>query len=284
MNIGIVGHGIVGSALSHVFKKTHPLYIYDRYKKEYQNLTDLVNYSDFIFICVPTPMRETGEIDLSYVEDSLDSISKEADKLQKKDLIVIIKSTVLPGTTEDLSKKYENFKLIFNPEFLTERNFLNDMEKTDRVIIGAKNSAGEKLVSLYKTIFKDAKYLLLEPREAEMVKYASNILLASQISMANEIYNICLLLGINYNKVKEAVLLDKRIGSHINVPGNDRDFGFGGKCLPKDLNALMQLAKEKGYSPNLLEEVWRSNLKFRKRKDWLEIKGATSQNSFRSIG
>ena len=110
-----------------------------------------------------------------------------------------------------------------------------------------------------------------------MIKYAANVFLASQIGIANEIYQICKTIGVDYDEVKKAILHDKRIGTNIDVPGHDGDFGFGGKCFPKDLNALIYLAREHMYRPHLLEEVWRLNEKVRKDLDWLDIAGAVSE-------
>ena len=105
-------------------------------------------------------------------------------------------------------------------------------------------------------------------------------MLTGQIALANELYQICQKVGIDYNIIKNTLLLDERIAKNINVPGHDGDLGFGGKCFPKDLNALIYLAREKMYRPYLLEEIWRSNERVRKDKDWLNITGATSGNSF----
>ena len=116
-----------------------------------------------------------------------------------------------------------------------------------------------------------------------MIKYTSNVTLASQIMIANEIYQICKNTEIDFETVKKTILLDKRIGTNINVPGPDGDFGFGGKCFPKDMNALISFSKENGYNPELLEQVWKSNLKLRNNHDWKSIKGATSQNGFKCI-
>ena len=182
-------------------------------------------------------------------------------------LIIIIKSTAVSGTTDKLAEKYPAFKFVFNPEFLTEKNALKDMENTDRVVIGAKEKeVAQKVEDLYKELFPNAIYIHVDRKTAEMIKYAANVTLASQVAAANEIYQICKATGIDYDAVKNAILLDKRIGRNINVPGPDGDFGFGGKCFPKDLNALIYLAREYQYRPYLLEEIWRLNERVRKNK------------------
>jgi len=282
-NIGIMGIGVTGNALAKAFEKHYNLFLYDKYKKEYSNFESLVENSEIIFVCVPTPMKATGEIDLEYINDALKMLNDKAKQMNKENLVVV-RSTIVPGTIDMLQKKYKELKIGFSPEFLTEKNSVNDMKNTDRVIIGASKEDTKKIESIYKKVFPKAKYILTDTKTAEMIKYVSNITLASQITIANEIYNICKTLGIEYNVVKEAILLDKRIGSNINVPGPDGNCGFGGKCFPKDLNALIYLSKQKGYTPKLLQQVWSSNLDFRKNcKDWLDIKGATSEKKFKSV-
>ena len=281
--IGIIGFGILGKALKHVFEIKFPIYIYDKFQKEYSDITSLAKNAEVIFLAVPTPMNDDGKINLECVEDALKTIS-EAVKKENKKPIIVIRSTIIPGTTDMLQKKYLSVTLVFNPEFLTEKNLLNDMRNTDRVVIGSFDKTSSKVVEeIYKKIFPDASYILTDTRTAEMIKYASNVTLASQIMIANELYQICQKSGIDYNVVKDTLLLDKRIGNNINVPGHDGDFGFGGKCFPKDLNALINFSKNKGYNPELFEQVWKSNLKLRKKRDWEEIKGATSKNNFNSI-
>jgi UDPglucose 6-dehydrogenase len=285
MEIGIVGYGVLGKALKYVFEGRFKIHIYDKFQEEYKDITPVVKNSELIFVGVPTPMKENGEIDLVCVEDALKTISDSV-KIQslKKKPIVVLRSTVIPGTTEKLQKRYPLICIVFNPEFLTEKNFLSDMKNTDRIVIGSSNKNSLKTVKeTYMRIFPKAKYILTETKAAEMIKYASNVTLASQIMIANELYQICKKLKIDYNTIKETLLIDKRIGRNINVPGPDGSLGFGGKCFPKDLNALIKLAKQKGYNPELLEQVWRTNLKIRKNQDWKRIKGATSANGFKSI-
>lgn len=282
MKIGVVGVGIVGGATAKVLEKKHEIFLYDKFKPEYnseKNLEKLVKNSEVIFVCVPTPMKITGEIDYSSVYNSIEQIN-EKNKRNPRDLLVTIRSTAVSGTTDKLAEKYP-FRFAFNPEFLREKSAVEDMEKTDRVVIGANDEKSAiQLQEIYKPIFPDANYVLVTRKEAEMIKYAANVTLAAQVMIANEIYQICKVTGVNYDKVKDAILLDKRIGSNIDVPGPDGDLGFGGKCFPKDLKALIRLAQEYEYEPYLLQEVWRTNEKVRTDKDWLKIKGATSKNNY----
>lgn len=283
MKIGIVGVGFVGGATAEVFKKVHDLYLYDRYKEKYSskiNIETLVQNSEVAFVCVPTPMKPSGEMDYSTIYYSLDLLKETAREINRnpKDLLVTIRSTAVSGTTDELAVKYD-FKIVFNPEFLREKHAVEDMLNTNRIIIGAnEEESAQKLISVYKPLFPNAKYIVVDRKTAEMIKYVANVILTGQVAIANEIYQICKVIGVNYDIVKNTILLDERIGRNLNVPGPDGDLGFGGKCFPKDLNALIYLAREYGYRPHLLEEIWDLNLKVRKDKDWLNIPGAVSEN------
>ena len=277
MKIGIIGIGYVGGTTYKVLKDYYDIIPYDKYKEEYKNNFEKLIDCEIIFIAVPTPMKNSGEIDLSNLKEVLTSLSNL--NFKEKPTIVI-RSTAVPGTTENFSEEF-NFDFVFNPEFLREKHAIEDFKNMNRVILGASNqNSFEKVKEIYSKFLPNVKYVHTDFKTAEMIKYASNTALATQIIMANELYNICKSLNIEYNKVKEILLLDNRIARNISVPGPDGDFGFGGKCFPKDLNALVEISKKKGYYPRFFEEVWNSNLRFRKEKDWEKIKGATSNNNF----
>ena len=283
MKIGIIGVGVVGGATAQVLKKEHELYLYDKYKPEYNaagNLEKLALESEVVFICVPTPMKKSGEIDYSAIFNSIESLREKTESNGRipSDLLVTIRSTAVSGTTDKLAQKYP-FRFAFNPEFLTERNAQKDMENTDRIVIGANDEKSKKdLLNVYKPLFPNAKYATVPVKAAEMIKYAANVMLAGQIALANEIYQICNHVGVDYTVVKETILQDSRIGRNLDVPGPDGNLGFGGKCFPKDLNALIYFAREHGYDSHLLVETWRSNLDVREERDWYDIPGATSEN------
>lgn len=267
MKIGVVGMGVVGSATAEVLKQAHEIIPYDRYKQPYTD-PEKLDEAEIIFICVSTPMKPCGGLDDSAIHHSLTTLERVTYYNPKKPLVVI-RSTAVSGTTDKLETQYP-FNFVFNPEFLTEKNALDDMKNTNRIVIGANRDEDYKKVeSIYKPIFPNAKYIKTDRKTAEMVKYAANVTLAGQIAIANEMFQICRAVGVDYDSVKEAILHDKRIGTNINVPGPDGDLGFGGKCFPKDLNALIALARENRYRPYLFEEIWRLNEKIRKKKDWL---------------
>ena len=220
-------------------------------------------------------MKKSGEIDYSAIHDSIKTIEKVS---KNNNPLIVLRSTAIPGTTEMLENKYK-FNFAYNPEFLREKKALSDLMETNRIVIGANRFGDyEKVERVYLPIFSKNRvaYIHVNTRTAEMIKYAANAMLTCQIAIANELYQICEALKIDYDNVRKAISLDPRIAKNIKVPGPDGDLGFGGKCFPKDLNAIIHFAREKGYRPHLFEEVWRLNEKIRGNKDWLNIPGATS--------
>lgn len=280
MKIGIMGVGFVGGATAEVLKEKHDLILYDKYKENLNKNPERLSEAEVVFVCVPTPMKSSGEIDHLAIHNSM-GLLEEITYHKENRPLVAIRSTTISGTTEALSEKYP-FDFAFNPEFLKEKTALEDMVNTDRIVLGvSSNKNYEKLLEVYTPVFPNAKYIQVDTRTAEMIKYAANVMLAGQIALANEIYQICSASDVDYDKVKETILLDDRIAKNIDVPGPDGELGFGGKCFPKDLNALIYLARENGYRPYLLEEAWRLNERVRGNKDWLKIPGAVSGNEIK---
>jgi len=277
MNIGIIGCGVVGTATAKGLSKAHNMFLYDKYKDEYNCDFDLmVSNCSVIFITVPTPMRISGEIDLSTIKTTVDDLAFHCNKDQTKNEnpIIVIRSTAVSGTTEKLAKKYNMFHFAFNPEFLRDVSADDDFINSERIVIGTDNDFVFNVLNRVYTEAKakwpvDPPILKTSIRTAEIIKYASNVMLASQVVVANEIYKICELFSVNYKEVTEVLSYDERIGTHIQVPGPDGDMGMGGKCFPKDINALIYLAKEQGHHSYLLEEIWRTNLRYRKNIDWI---------------
>ena len=287
--IGIVGRGFVGSAVEFGFSPqtgcdVDDLYIYDKDKsRSLHSLEDLVLYSDFIFLSVPTPSNEDGSINLSYVEDALQRISEITAEIEQEispvptdlDNIVLIRSTVTPGTTKSLQQKYQNLRLVFNPEFLTERSANFDFISQPRFILGGKKNHTSKVEKLFRHRFgKTISIIKTDFQTAELVKYACNTFFATKISFLNEIKLIAEKVGANWEDVIESLIRDGRVGnSHLNVPGPDGKLGFGGSCFPKDIMALIAFAKQKGIEPHTLNGVWETNLNVRPEKDWENLLG-----------
>lgn len=272
--IGIIGHGIVGHAVEYGFKE-EPIFIYDKFKN-FLTLEEVCKKSEFIFICVPTPIfADESGIDLSIVEESVDKVAK---LVEGTDKIIVIKSTVVPTTTKKMIDKYPGVYIAFNPEFLTEVNYLEDFVNADRCIIGALNdNVSIRLVGLYRKHFPKMPIFQTDPTTAEMVKYMANCLLATKVTFANEMYDICQKLGISYPEMKKLVVADHRIyDSHLDITS---ERGFGGKCFPKDLLALKALAKKSGTDTTLLDAVWQKNLKIRRVRDWEKIPFAVTKKT-----
>lgn len=273
--IGIVGYGMVGQAVQYGFSNEE-IHIYDKYK-ESESLEEVVKKSDYIFICLPTPIKsDRSGIDLTIINLNISkivSLSKGTDK------IIIIKSTVVPGTTKKYIQKYNKSLFCFNPEFLTERAFLQDFVNSDRIIIGTENSLiFRRISSLYQKILPKIPIFQTDTTSAEMVKYMTNCFLATKVIFANEMYEICQKLGVKYEEVKKMVVADSRIfDSHLDITTLR---GFGGKCFPKDLLAISALAKKMKVDTKILDAVWAKNLKVRKVHDWEEIPFAVSQKGF----
>lgn len=275
MKVGVIGLGYVGSACESLFKDYFDLNTFDINKScNCSNIQELTNKSDIIFICLPTPMRKDRSCDLSIIESVLEQINDEG---QEK--YVVIKSTVEVGTTDRFSKKYNNLVFIFNPEFLTEANFIEDFKNQDRIIIGSHHDKARKyLTELYRAIYSNDSEVKIEttlPVNAEMVKYVTNSFLAVKVSFANEMYELCQNLDADYNEIVELATLDKRLGdSHWAVPGPDGKFGFGGSCFPKDINSLINTFSKNNIESFVLESAWKRNIsRDRPEKDWNNLKG-----------
>ncbi len=276
MKIGIVGQGYVGTAVKEMFSKHYGVETYDLDfdKCSVDYLEDLVELTNIIFVCVPTPMKKDGSCVTSTVEAVVKDINDMVVSRNVSGRIVAIKSTIPPGTTNRLNKECKNISVIFNPEFLTEANFIDDFKNQNRIIIGGSKTATTKLRQVYSLVFPNVPIIKTGSKTAEMVKYMTNTFLATKVSFANEMFEICESLGIDYDKVVEYSTYDERLGkSHWAVPGPDGHYGFGGSCFPKDINALINVAKKLDLEPNVLIGAWSTNLDVRPEADWEELKG-----------
>jgi UDPglucose 6-dehydrogenase len=238
--------------------------------------TALLN-SEVTFICVGTPSREDGSLDIKYVESATESVGKALK--EKGDYhVVVVKSTVVPGTIEGKVKPIlekhsgkkagKDFGLAANPEFLREGIAVEDFMNPDRIIIGSIDEQSEKVVERLYAEFNKPVYKA-DIMTAEMIKYASNAFLATKISFINEIGNICKEKGIDTYKVAKGMALDHRISPHFLKAG----LGWGGSCFPKDVKALIADSRSVGYEPKLLSSVLEVNrmqperlVKFAKKK------------------
>ena len=275
MNIGIVGQGFVGTAIKEGLNKFYNIFTYDiDQRKCNSTLEEVVQKSDIIFQCLPTPMKSSGECDLSIVTSSASKINILASRFNKKDLIVVIKSTVPPGTTESINHNNDNLTVIFSPEFLTEANSIEDFKNQTRIILGGPRPATTIVKTMFRKPFPHIPIVKTGFRTAEMVKYFLNNFLTTKVLFANEMYRICKSLNIDYDKVTEYSLYDKRLGSsHLAVPGPDGDYGVGGHCFPKDLSAMIYLANSMQVDTTILNAVKEKNNMIRTNRDWESMKG-----------
>jgi len=285
-NIGVIGNGFVGSSLAFGFSAGSSalntnVRIYDRdTSKSVNSFDEVVSESDFIFVCLPTPMKKNGECDLSIIESSLSDIDNFNMENSSRS-IVILKSTIVPGTTKSFNEKFKNIDIIFNPEFLTEKSARMDFLTQSRIILGGENKEIlQKVESLFLDRFKNHHTILMDSVSAELVKYFCNIFFAVKVSFANEMYGVANEIGADWDKVLEGVLSDGRIAdSHLNVPGPDGKQGFGGSCFPKDINALISFCSERDISIDVINAAWKTNLKVRPERDWETLLGrAVSSN------
>ena len=273
--IGIVGQGFVGKALKSGFDKHYDTNTFDLNGDcSCGSLDELVEKSNIIFVCVPTPMKKDGSCDTSIVESVVRDINELVVYRNVSGRIVVIKSTIPPGTTDKLNKECKHIRVVFNPEFLTEANYIEDFRKQNRIILGGPRPATTKVKNMYSKIFDNVPIVKTGAKHAEMVKYFTNTFLATKVSFANEMYLICENLGIDYDKVVEYATYDERLGkSHWAVPGPDGKLGFGGSCFPKDINALINVARNLDLDLFTLTGAWETNLEVRPEEDWKQLKG-----------
>ena len=266
MKVGVIGNGFVGEAQAFAFSLSNEVLIYDVDPAKSLNTLEEVHTADFIFVCVPTPMRQDGTQDTSYIE--------EVFKHAKSGPIYIIKSTVKPGTTRGLQLIYPDLNIVFSPEFLTERIAKLDMMMQARIIFGGKRELTDKIQKLYEGRFKNRHFIHTDTNTAEFIKYMNNCFFATKVSLLNEYYRLAQKMNVDWGTAMHGFAADGRVGdSHMQVPGPDGKLGFGGACFPKDINAFIQLGKENNIDMNVLEAAWKTNLEVRPEADWTKLKG-----------
>ncbi len=225
------------------------------------SLEDAVNNSDIIFLTLPTPPREDGSADLSYVMNTAFKLSSIITSYK----VIVTKSTVPVGTADRIRRAMEaqglrsgiDFDVVSNPEFLREGAAVNDFMKPERVVVGTSSQrAAEMMKALYEPFVRNGNpILIMDERSSELVKYASNGFLAVKISFINEIANLCSLVGADVDKVRIGMGKDSRIGSQFLYAG----VGYGGSCFPKDVKALYSTSVEHGYEFSIMNSVMNVN-------------------------
>ena len=251
--VGVIGNGFVGEAQAFAFAPTTNLRIYDLDPLRSSHSLEEILECQFIFVCVPTPMKKDGSQDTSYIEAVFETATPGP--------IYIIKSTVLPGTTEKLSKQYPKLDIVFSPEFLTERTAKLDMLTQARIVLGGKKNITSVVKKLFEQRFKNRHIIETNSTTAEYIKYMNNTFFATKVSMMNEFKLLADKIGVEWDKALYGFASDGRVGdSHLHVPGPDGRKGYGGACFPKDTNAFSRFA-EGDFS--LLDLVIKENNKYR---------------------
>ena len=275
--IGIVGNGFVGSAVRYGFSPNvgvdAEVKVYDKDpNKSTHMLRDVVD-SDVIFLSVPTPSNSDGSMNVDIVDSVLGDISQYADLFEVG--IILLRSTVTPGTTSNLQKKYPNLRIVFNPEFLTERSAKFDFINQSRFILGGSSDDVIEVSELFRERFGSTLSIIETNYEtAEMIKYMTNTFFATKISFLNDMKLLADKCGVIWKDAIEGFVRDGRVGhSHLDVPGHDGKYGFGGSCFPKDIQALINFGESNDVDMNVLKGAWETNLKVRPERDWEKLKG-----------
>lgn len=272
--VGVIGNGFVGEAIAFAFSPSTDLRVYDIDPLRSTHTKEELDECEFIFVCVPTPMYRDGTQDLTYIEKVFEEAISGP--------VYIIKSTVLPGTTEALWRKFPSLSIIFNPEFLTERTAKLDMLTQARIILGGRKDLTMDVKKLFEERFMNRHIIETDSTTAELTKYMNNTFFATKVSIMNEFKRLSDKLGTNWEDALYGFAADHRIGdSHLHVPGPDGKHGYGGTCFPKDVNALIQLGNKLDTPMHTIEAGWKTNLEVRPEKDWESKLGRAISNDNR---
>ena len=269
MKIGIIGFGFVGRALHNGLKKDVNSIEID--PKLNTNIEDLKNHKpDIVFICLPTPMNDDGSQNIDIVNNTINEINKF-----DSNLLIVLKSTILPKYVEEISRICKN--LVINPEFLRENYAEEDFINSEIIIFGGEEENCNKLSNFYKNhtncICKE--HIITDNKSASLIKYTINSFLALKVIFFNEMKSVFENLNTQtkWSDFINALSKDKRMGSsHMNVPGPDGRYGYGGPCFPKDVSALIEYSKEIGHELSLLKKANTINNSIRAKYNDLTIR------------
>lgn len=272
LRVGIIGVGMVGGALERYFELIgRTPFLYDKYNGK--GSWEEVNEADIIFIAVPTPYKKKSGFDLSAVEESFKGIGGKK--------IVVIKSTIWPGTTEQFQKKYSQHKVLFNPEFLSEATVDDDMRNPDVQIVGYTSASRSLAPKILSEVLPRSPYEKAIPAaEAEMFKYFHNVHGAVKVVFANQMYDLCSKLNIDYDRIKESAAASKHIltPQYLNI-WHKQFRGYGGSCFPKDIRALIQFGDKIGVDLQLLKAAERVNNRLLKQQNIGNAESPHSKNA-----
>jgi UDPglucose 6-dehydrogenase len=301
--VGIVGQGFVGGSLAQVLaERGTRVLTFDKAGKNGKGAIPVerldwlvqgypgVPKPRIVFVCLPTPMLSDGRCDVSVVEGALEEIAS----VPAADVVAVVKSTVPPGSCDAWEKRFgaRGVHVVFNPEFLREATALEDMRHQRRIVLGGLRPWINEVKRFYEQAFLDVPIVKTTATTAEMVKYVTNVHLAVKVSLANELHQVCEALdaaggNVDYDRVVDIATADERLGAtHWRVPGpmtasdtGEPAFGFAGSCFPKDLNALMAVARSLGVDPKVMAGAWAKNLEVRPQRDWEKLVGRAVSGS-----
>ena len=280
MKIGIIGYGVVGRAIEYGFKDKAEILILDpAYKDISVSMEQMTKESDFIFIGVPTPMNinDNGKIDTTIIDSVIDDIAS-----YDYEGVVISKSTVTPSQLNNMAKRHPSLRLCMSPEYLIDANPIEAFIEEPMIVVGSnREEDAQSVLDLFKeySICKATQFFKCDLISAGILKYMENCFLALKVTFMNQMHSIHQLSGStdSWDDLVEIFHGDPRMGnSHGKVPGPDGDYGWGGKCFVKDVNAMTNYTcDELGYDFDLMKKAWEINMRIRTNKDWLKIPGAT---------
>ena len=260
MKVAIVGYGFVGKALADGFLDTVKVIKID--PKLNTDINEIIRFKpDIIFICLPTPMNDDSSQDISLVQEAMKEISQ-----MNISSIVVLKSTVLPDNLDQLSLLNKDF--VYNPEFLREKHAKEDFINSSLIVFGGQKEKCKVLANFYTNHTKclSKEYFFTDKITASLIKYTINSFLSTKVSFFNELHNLFTNSGSkdSWENFTRMISFDKRIGdSHMQVPGHDGRFGFGGACLPKDSKAFSLYSESKLAELNVLKAAINTNNKIR---------------------
>lgn len=252
MKVGVIGYGIIGQATASLFQDVA---VYDPFKGYHD--TSVLSNCELVFVCVPTP-TVNGRSDLTTLQTVLTELIP-----QLSDQVICIRSTIPPGTTRGLQQRWPQIAFAYNPEFLRAHRAFEDALKPHRVVVGADAKwIGDIMAEAYRASRACIPQLIItDSSTAEMIKYAANCFLAMKITYANEIFDACNALGVNYEQVRQGISLDPRIGDGDELVVNPNSRGFRDECLPKDLDAFIGFMTEQGLPLQIFDVIKEINYK-----------------------